>query len=393
MVGVLLLVVGLGAGWAAAVRFQSPAQRAADASPPAAQPVLVPVGEGRLEQIVTAQAGVGPASTVKLAVPQGSGARVVTATPLAAGASVTAGSLLLEVSGRPVFALPGAFPFYRDLSEGDTGPDVRQLQSALQQVPGLPRVGVDGQFGSRTAAAVRALYRSAGYATDLVETEVAADPVAAVSSGTAADPATESGSEESQNQMPAQSVATTKTVLTVPLGDVLVVASLPATVSAVPAVGQTLTSESTVDLATGVLVARSQVPPAVATALATGSPVRLDGPDGTSVRAVTAPVTVDPAATEVTLGYVTDGAIPDSWRGAGALATITQQAVAGEGLLVPSRALSSRADGALAVLVRQDDEALLEVRVRELGQLSGQSMIEPVSAGELVVGDLVVVRS
>src|SRR5262249_43617938 len=62
--------------------------------------------------------------------------------------------------GRPLLALTGSFPAYRDIGEGDTGPDVRQLQTALKAKYRTPVTGV---FDARTSADVRRLYQAARY--------------------------------------------------------------------------------------------------------------------------------------------------------------------------------------------------------------------------------------
>jgi hypothetical protein len=88
---------------------------------------------------------------------------VVTRTVLRRGATVRPGQVIVEVSGRPLFAFPGAVPAYRDLVPGDTGADVAQLQRGLDAI-GYP-VGFDtaGTFGAGTAAAVAAFYTALGY--------------------------------------------------------------------------------------------------------------------------------------------------------------------------------------------------------------------------------------
>lgn len=95
-----------------------------------------------------------------------SGARsslVVTKVLVAEGDRAKAGRPLAEVSGRPVFVLPGALPGYRDLLPGISGDDVDQLQKALASL-GIGRGGDrSGYFGPGTKAAVAALYRRMGY--------------------------------------------------------------------------------------------------------------------------------------------------------------------------------------------------------------------------------------
>ncbi|GAB3992798.1 hypothetical protein GCM10029992_02830 [Glycomyces albus] len=73
---------------------------------------------------------------------------------------MNAGTVLLEVSGRPMIALPGDVPAYRDLVEGDSGPDVEQLQQALAWIYGTP---VTGDFDDRTASDLEKLYDNLGY--------------------------------------------------------------------------------------------------------------------------------------------------------------------------------------------------------------------------------------
>ncbi|WP_169732419.1 peptidoglycan-binding domain-containing protein [Haloglycomyces albus] len=91
----------------------------------------------------------------------GTSKAIVTDIPVESGDQVDNGALLLEVSGRPVFALAGEVDVYRDFVEGETsGDDVRQLQTALSWIYGTP---VTGNFDARTAADVRKFYQSSGY--------------------------------------------------------------------------------------------------------------------------------------------------------------------------------------------------------------------------------------
>jgi len=53
--------------------------------------------------------------------------------------------------------LSGATPAYRDLQQGESGPDVRELNRALAAIGDLPRGDVSDLFGPATAAAVRKL--------------------------------------------------------------------------------------------------------------------------------------------------------------------------------------------------------------------------------------------
>jgi hypothetical protein len=90
--------------------------------------------------------------------------RVVTVTsmPVRPGDRVWPGHVIAEIDGRPVLLLQGRLPAYRDLHEGDAGPDVRQLQEALGRL-GYPDFDPAGLFGPSTALALLLLYQRLGY--------------------------------------------------------------------------------------------------------------------------------------------------------------------------------------------------------------------------------------
>lgn len=96
-------------------------------------------------------------------------ATVVSAVTQPPQSTVTYGSLLGEVSGRPVFAAPSSFPLYRDLTVGAQGGDVRALQRLLAD-RGYTGFRVDGTLGVSTIAAAGRFYRAAGYALPAVST-------------------------------------------------------------------------------------------------------------------------------------------------------------------------------------------------------------------------------
>ena len=87
---------------------------------------------------------------------------VVTREVLRPGDVVESGSLIAEVSGRPVFALSASVPLYRDLAVGATGADVEELQRTLAAW-GYFDAEATGYFGPVTLAALSGFYRDAGY--------------------------------------------------------------------------------------------------------------------------------------------------------------------------------------------------------------------------------------
>lgn len=146
-------------GYAAALAM-SPS-RGDEAAPPSG-PVTAEVGLRRLTSSVVVRGDAGFADPVELVVRTAAPLPVVTRLPKKRGATVRAGEVVLEVAGRPVVALTGPLPAYRDLAPGAVGPDVRQLEGALAAL-GLDPGDVDDEFTAATGAAVQRLYERLDY--------------------------------------------------------------------------------------------------------------------------------------------------------------------------------------------------------------------------------------
>ncbi|MER5872264.1 peptidoglycan-binding protein [Streptomyces sp. NPDC002044] len=163
-VGAVLLS---GAGVAASQVIKSPAQTAAEAGPPPLDVLVARVEKRVLRDTVIVRGTVTSAQSVQVtptvAGGEGAAAPVVTKVAVRQGDRVDAGKVLLEVSGRPVFALPGGLPVYRDLKPGATGDDVKQVQKALSGLGHGTGPDRAGTFGVGTKAALSSFYRSIGY--------------------------------------------------------------------------------------------------------------------------------------------------------------------------------------------------------------------------------------
>ena len=70
--------------------------------------------------------------------------------------------MLFTASGRPVLALQGATPAYRDLVPRRRGADVLQLEQSLERM-GLDPGNVDGKYDEKTSAAVAKWYKANGF--------------------------------------------------------------------------------------------------------------------------------------------------------------------------------------------------------------------------------------
>ncbi|MGE5829497.1 MAG: peptidoglycan-binding domain-containing protein, partial [Micromonosporaceae bacterium] len=160
---VLLAIAGVavlasGSLIAAAV-VRSPAQ----SQPPSA--LTAPVLRKVLTRTVVIRGTVVAASVVAVTAVRAPGAPppVVTRLVKGPGDAIEPGDVVIEVSGRPLIALPGVVPARRDLRPGDSGADVAQLQAALRQL-GYPGGDPSASFGPGTKAAITQLYRRLGYA-------------------------------------------------------------------------------------------------------------------------------------------------------------------------------------------------------------------------------------
>ncbi|MFD8702139.1 peptidoglycan-binding protein [Kitasatospora sp. NPDC059648] len=360
-----LVAVG-GVGAAALVR--SPADRAARTAPPPNSLLTAPVVSQVLTPSIAARAVVYPPSQYNV-VPAAASPEVtalfVSELGVKPGDTVTAGKLLAEVSGQPLFALPGPVPAYRDLRPGSTGPDVAELQSALAGLGHGRGDDDEGSYGPGTAAAVSAFYRALGYpvpatgattqqAVDTAQKAVDSDRqtlenlTAQKKAATTAprNPPPAQPSQPSQQAQPAQpaqqqptgdldhqlasarkQLATDQAALAkaeaangpmVPAAHVLFLPALPATVTAVNGAVGSPVSGPLLSLTSGGLAVTGQLTPAQAAGVVPGMAVELlEEVTGTTVHGtvseVGAPTTAPPAGKVITLGGAGDapaGAAP-----------------------------------------------------------------------------------
>ncbi|MFI2755141.1 hypothetical protein ACGIF2_17055 [Cellulomonas sp. P22] len=160
-VAVLSLVAGLGLSQL----ITSPAKAEADAAPPIAGAVTVPVESRVIANDVTLRGDPSYDDPVEIRIETGEvkGQPVVTGQVPEVSSTVDAASVALEVAGRPVIVLPGALPTYRSLQAGVAGPDVLQLKAALATL-GIDAGKADSDvYDAATAAGVVELYRKVGY--------------------------------------------------------------------------------------------------------------------------------------------------------------------------------------------------------------------------------------
>ncbi|WP_148220627.1 peptidoglycan-binding domain-containing protein [Xylanimonas cellulosilytica] len=322
----------------------SPEQVAAQAEPPPPTPVVAALREGYLHGTMTMTATAVSSGVHEVVAPKALDG-VVTFSDFAVAGEVQAGSAVVRVNGRPVIVMAGPFPLYRDLTSGDTGDDVLMLQRALVDAGHL-RGTPDGVFGARTAAAVRALYRTVGFPAPT--TAVAPEPAVAASSATA------DGEPLVAPVRPATMVRAAELVFT---------GALPAQVGSVVPVGATVEPGTVLaSLTVGATELRADVPPEAIGPLAVGAAATFVGDGGAAGLA---------QVESITPGQ--DGQMQVHWSLEGAVAVGTDYVLTVENpaaqdaptLLAPIAALVSRG-GVDTVTVREDD-VFREVAVEVLG--------------------------
>lgn len=405
VIAVVAAVLSL-AGMGASTLVKSPAQRAADQGPPSPSVLTAPVRTEVLRSTVRVRATVASIDSVPVTptAPAGASALVVTGTPKKAGDAVSPGDVVVQVSGRPIIALPGTVPAYRSLTPGMSGPDVGQLQKALKAL-GYADTEQSGTFGASTQRAVGALYHDRGFeplttgdvagqsevsavkaARDAVtqaERKVAASTVAV---SAAPDAATRTAAVvqlgyDKQDLASAKSaqVALQATVgVEVPMAEVVFVPSFPASIGSMNAQVGTVLADTTsplLTIQTGNLVIQGTLPAGQQRLVTSGLEATIDDEansrtaDGTvtAVNALPNGSAGGKSATSTSAGQLAAGpagypfvvtpsaALDPSWAGADVLVTITAASTSGPVLVAPAAAVTTSADGSTSVSVRSAD--------------------------------------
>ncbi|MEY9849026.1 HlyD family secretion protein [Streptacidiphilus sp. BW17] len=420
-------------GVVAATSIRSPAQVAADTQAPTPSVITAPVVQEVLRSTVVLRGTFSDGQTISatptsVADPSGANAAeslVVTGVFVHAGQQVRAGQPMVEYSGRPVFALPGSIPVYRDLVPGESGKDVAQLQQALQSLGYGVGADASGTFGDGTKAAVTRLYTAMGYAVpqtsqatqsavqaaqqqvDSLTAQLSATPTGAGTGRTQSD-ASASGSLASLHTQLAQaeqslSKAQAQAGPMIPASELVFVPVLPARVVAVPVSVGDPVKGPVVTLARGNMELTGQMDPAdqglvkagmVATVLS-----ETTGDQATAtvaaIGALTTPAqgTSDPDSTGG--AYIPLQIRPDSpWAaafdGQDVRITITAAATAGPVLAVPEAAISSGADAQATISVLGPGGSQRVVPVTTGVSANGMVQVAPLN-GSLAAGARVVV--
>ncbi|MEV6053256.1 peptidoglycan-binding protein [Streptomyces sp. NPDC052107] len=399
---------------------KSPAQAAADARPPAADVLTAPVERRVLSDTVVTRGTVSASQAVDVAASgtaaEGGLKPVVTKVMMHSGQTFPAGRVLIEVSGRPLFALRGSLPVYRDLKPGAHGDDVRQLQSALRELghpTGSDRPGV---FGPGTKRAVAALYEAIGYepvttdgsAADTARTDVKRarrELDRLIGKGASAE---DIGFARSDLADAESGLAKAESVSgpMVPASEVVFLSGFPARVESLGAKVGAEAGEKLATVSAGRLVINGSLSLQDKGLVHSGQKVRVysevtgDELTGTVARVADAPTTSGSDADgqdggQDGEGYavtVTPGSpLPVRLAGQDVRLTIEAASSGHRVLVVPVSAISAGADSRTTVTVLDRSGTRRRVEVRTGTSGDGYTAVTPVGGARLLAGDKVVV--
>jgi len=300
-----------------------------------------------------------------------------------AGSTVRNGKRVAEIDGEPLFTLAGKVPAWRDLTPGESGPDVHELQRALARLGYYDNGDLAGYYGPATEFAVASLYEHFGY------------------------PPPSGGG--------------------IPAADVVFLPSLPATVVAVNGAAGQQPGQPFLELAArGSLTLTGELPPAYAGQVKAGLKVTIyDELTGLHASGKVAELgtatTLTPAGAIVNIGSpaasssasASSGSsgdssssgstdfipvtvtpskrLPTALNGENVLVTVQTGQTEGPVLTVPVAAIVSSASGRSHVTVVGQDGKRTQVTVTPGLSENGYVQVTPATAGTLAAGDRVMV--
>ena len=379
--GLIAVAVGIGlvgGTWWIATRFQSTAQREAAAKPPEPVAVVTPVKRGDLRDDFTVNANVSGqnATAVTFAV-SSEGTTVVTAlgADIGKGRALNSGQVLLWANDRPVIALDGIFPAYRDLRVGDEGRDVIQLQTAFAAMG--YQVSIDGVLGEETIDAAKDLYEKNGVQLPLLEK-------GNVEEDDGVDEVPQSGEQDIKREKEYEYVIPQAEICYVPS-----LSSLSVRLNSVPKVGAILDAATAeIQIVGSELKLTAEVPGAVAAALSPGlgasfifkqEPIELTVKEINPIEKTDDKESLQGQATnnsivvfEPASGSLPEGLNPEEEI----LVTVSRIEALEDALIVPKRAISSWPDSNTFVLKKNADGGFVETAVSELACVSGECAVK-----------------
>jgi peptidoglycan hydrolase-like protein with peptidoglycan-binding domain len=405
-VGIAAALLAIG-GLIGASFVKSPQQLAADTAPPSPTVTTAAVTSQVLTSSVQMRGVVYPSTqydvyaTAPSSSEQGSSATSGSSAPVyisklevATGDTIRNGEQLAELDGQPLFALTGTVPAWRDLTPGESGPDVTELQHALASLGYYDDGDTAGYFGSATEDAVAAYYEHLGYtppssggvpAADVVFLPSLPATVAGVNGAAGEEPGqpflelAARGSLALTGELPPAYAGQVKPGLKVTIYDEVTGIHAAGTVAGM--------GTATVTVPTGTLVDIGSVPSS-ASSDSSGSS---SGSGSSSSSASSGSSSGSSGTTFIPLAVRPSGPLASALNGENVLVTVVTGRTEGPVLTVPVAAIVTSASGTSYVTVVGAHGIQTDVPVTPGISENGHVQVTPVHSGALAAGDRVVV--
>jgi hypothetical protein len=412
-VGVAAALLAVG-GLIGASFVKSPQQLAADTAAPPATVTTAPVVSQVLTSSVqmrgvvypstqydvyvsapssgSSSAGAGASSdTASSSTGASTGAVYISKLQVAAGDTIRNGEQLAELDGQPLFALRGSVPAWRDLTPGESGPDVSELQNALASLGYYDGGDTPGYFGAATQDAVAAYYEHLGYtppssggvpAADVVFLPSLPATVVAVNGAAGQQPGqpflelAARGSLALTGELPPAYAGQIKAGLAVSIFDEVTGIHATGTVAGLGTATITVPTGTVVDVGSGAASASAGSSSSSSSSSSSGSSSSGSGSGAT---------------TFIPLGVRPSAPLAAALNGENVLVTVDTGQTEGPVLTVPVAAIVTTASGTSYVTVVGAHGAQAQVAVTPGISENGYVQVTPVRSGALWAGDRVVV--
>ena len=350
-----------------------------------------------------AATGTGSAASGTAAGGGSPGAVFISRLGVAVGKTLSNGEQLAEIDGEPLFVLAGRVPAWRDITPGESGPDVAELQKALASLGYYQDGDTPGLFGTATQDAVSAYYEHLGYTppaaggvpmTDVIFMPSLPAKVIAVDGARGQQPGQPflelagRGSLALTGELPPAYAAQVKPGLKVKIFDEVTGIRAAGTIAGV-GTATTITPIGTIVNVGGGAASAS-------TAGSAGSGSAGSSPAGSGSTGAAGPGNSGSAANPGTTPFIPltvspSSPLPAALNGENVLVTVATGRTEGPVLTVPVAAIVTTGSGTSYVTVAGAGGKQTQVAVTPGISENGYVQVTPVRAGRLAAGDSVVV--
>jgi len=317
---------------------------------------------------------------------------------VAAGRTISNGEKLAEIDGEPLFALSGRVPAWRDMTPGESGPDVAELQKSLASLGYYTGGDTAGFFGPATQDAVSLYYEHLGYTapatggmpmTDVIFLPSLPAKVIAVNGAQGQQPGqpflelAARGSLALTGELPPAYAGQVKTGLKVQIFDEVTGIHATGTVADVGTATTITPVGAIVNVGGGSTSVGSAGPPGAGSTGAGSAGTSGSGSSGSGTNpggTPFIPLTVNPSKP-----------LPAALNGENVLVTVETGRTEGPVLTVPVAAIVTTGSGTSYVTVVGADSKQTQVPVTPGISENGYVQVTLVHAGQLAAGDSVVV--